>query len=109
MFAFKDRVHYGRFEEVLKQGKRVHGSLVYIQFLKNDLERSRFSAVVPKSVAKKAIERTKLKRKIRETVRAQHKQFPEGFDYLVFAKKEIVDANSEKIQKDVKDIIVKIL
>lgn len=78
-----------------------------IKFLKNNLSVSRFGILVGEKVSKKATERNKVKRRIREVLRLKLKQIKPGFDVIVFTKKEIVAKTYQEIDEAVDRIFRK--
>lgn len=104
MIPVKHRVTNIHFTDVLKKGRRIDGVFVYMKY--KMAQGSRFSAVVPTSVEKKAVKRNSIRRKIREAVKPYiTKTKVYG---IVFAKKEIKNASFSDIQRDIDGIFKKI-
>ena len=67
MFARSNRISKQKdFDYIFKNGKTIKGGFFKIFFIKNNLEKNRFSVIVSKKVSKNAITRNKLKRLIRK-------------------------------------------
>ncbi len=68
----KHRVNVAIFKKLLKFGKRFSGDFINILYKKADDENSdyRFSVVVSKKIAKKAHDRNRIKRQVREIVKS---------------------------------------
>mgnify|MGYP001580905059 CR=1 FL=1 len=82
---------------VMRRGKRFFGGIVDITFMKrSDKNFSEAKVVVSQKVAKKAVDRHKIKRRIREIMRHIIKEktpLSRGYDFVVFAKPSSSDAS----------------
>ena len=103
MFKRSQRINSERFREVMKSPKVIRGDFVYIRFIENDLNASRFSVVVPKKVVKSAVSRHFIKRKIVNLLKKVSKEYPVN-DYLVFVSKDIKDVSIDDIKSDLINI-----
>ena len=92
------------FERVFKQGKGVKLGCLYLKYKKNNLKQSRVGIIVGKNYSKKAPERNKVKRRIREIIK---KEFPKGLDVVLVVMPE-AENNFEKLKKNVKKLLKKI-
>lgn len=73
------------FEKVFKLGKGVKQDFIALKLNRNGLENSRFGLVVSLKVSKKAVVRNKVKRRLREIIRARIKDIKKGFDVALIA------------------------
>lgn len=87
------------FENVFKKGKAVKGSFLFIKYIKNELGIPRFGFVVSAKVAKKAVERNKIRRILSEGIRSQIKNLG-SYDIIVFATGKIIIGHKEDIVAD---------
>ena len=73
------------FEEVFKKGKKIvlPESKICLRFKKNNLENSRFGFIIGKKFSKKAPERNKLKRQIREIIKKNIPNAKKGRDAVI--------------------------
>lgn len=71
------------FEQVYKQGKRLHGQGFTLIFHPNNLEYSRIGISVHRQI-RGAVKRNRIKRIIRESFRLHRELYPAGAD-IVFA------------------------
>ena len=70
MLPFKCRLKKKKdFENVFKSGKGFKEDSLYFKIKKNNLKNSRFCFVVGKNISKKAVERNKIKRQLREIIK----------------------------------------
>lgn len=90
-------------------GKRaVFGKYVIINFIQNGLTCSRFTFVVSKKTAKRAVDRNYFKRILRHIVQKNISDIQKGLDFVVVIKKEIQKAEFVSVEKEVLDLIKKI-
>lgn len=73
------------FERIFKQGKSYYTKLLGAKTLGSQLEFNRFGIVISTKVSKKATERNKLKRQIRQALRELDKNLKSGFDLVIMA------------------------
>ncbi len=94
------------FQLVFERGKFFESNFLKIK-LKPDFEQGKKVAVVaPVKVFRKAVERNKIKRKLREAVRPLLKEIPEKTAFILIAKKELSDKSVEQIKKDIKEFLI---
>ena len=107
MFRKKERITTERFKEILEMNRSAHSDLIYAKYGENNLNFSRFSVVVPKKVAKLAVARHLVKRRINTYLKKYSEQFPNR-DYLIFAKDSLVLKSSKEVDLAVQDLIKKL-
>ena len=95
------------FEDVFKKGKAVKGSFLFIKYKKNKLDVPRFGFVVSAKVARKAVERNKIRRILSGVVGGKVKKLG-GHDVIVFAADKITPAPKEDVIKDFIEVLEKI-
>ena len=99
------RLPTSRFRSVFRQGKRIHtDDLIYV-IQKTTEKVSRFAFVVSKKVAKRAVDRNRIKRMLRESIHTLLPSIQPGYDVVFIAKKNFAD----KTEKDVEQIVHTIL
>ncbi len=82
------RLHYKKdIQRLMKRGKFLPSEFFVVRVLPNDLMVSRYAVLVGKKVAKKAVERNTIKRRIREILRTNIKTIRGGVDIAVIAAK----------------------
>jgi ribonuclease P protein component len=92
------------FNNVLRNKKSLIGKLIFLKFIKNHLNNSRFGFVVSLKISKRAVIRNKIKRQLREIVRENLLNIKSGFDIVIIAKPEIVDKNYQNIKNDLENL-----
>ncbi len=87
------------FEKIFKKGKGKYSSILGIKVINNNLEDSRFGIIVSTKISKKAVERNKIKRQIREIIKKYLPNVNIGKDIVVITLPKIKEANFEQIEK----------
>ena len=72
-------------ERVLKNGKRFSEGFLVIKTLPNGLDKTRFAFIASQKFSKKAVERNKIRRQLRETTRQNLERIKKGMDVIVWA------------------------
>jgi ribonuclease P protein component len=87
------------FDRVFSYGKSLGGSTVAFYFAPNDLKYARAGFIVSKKVCKKAVERNRAKRLMREVFRLnKHRLKP--VDIVFIARKGIKGKKFQDVEKD---------
>ncbi|MCB0193796.1 MAG: ribonuclease P protein component [Anaerolineae bacterium] len=73
------------FQRIRQVGKSYASSLLVLAFLRNEFDHSRFGFVVSKRLGK-AVQRNKIKRRMREAVRLKIPHIKPGFDVVIIAR-----------------------
>lgn len=94
------------FEKVLKFGRGLRKRALFLKVLKNGLPESRFGFIISKKTAKKAVERNKIRRHLRETVRRGIGSLKIGYDVVFIAYPPIKELGFEERKKLVEELSV---
>jgi ribonuclease P protein component len=106
MISRSQRISVEQFDSVMEKGKIIHSSLFLVRVLGGQSD-MRVAAVAPKKVAKIAVERNKIRRKIYEAVRKLKLESSSNFHILIFAKPTIMKSTQLEIDNDLKTLFVK--
>jgi len=94
------------FERVFKQGKGFKQDFLYFKVTGNNLEETRFGFVVGKNFSKKATERNKIKRKLREIIKENLPQTKPGKDCVLVVMPE-AENNFNKLREAIEKLFLK--
>ncbi len=86
------------FQHVRRAGKFYASPLMVLAFLRNELNYSRFGFVVSKRLGK-AVQRNKIKRRMKEAARLRLPQTRPGFDLVFIGRQPIRQADYAKIER----------
>ena len=92
-------------EKVLKKGKRVNSSFLYIKFLKNNLSHPRFGVIVSTKVSKKATERNLVTRRVKEALKTVAKDRDSSFDIVVVTIPDILKKSYQEIKREIEQTL----
>lgn len=87
-------------EQVMKRGKGVYGGKLGIKALKNEFNYSRFAFVVGIKVAKAAVKRNQIRRRMREIVRLNFENIKPGYDVMLIARPGAEKLDFKELEKD---------
>ncbi|MDM8533052.1 ribonuclease P protein component, partial [Anaerolineales bacterium HSG25] len=94
------------FQRVRRNGKFYASSLVVLAFLQNNQEHSRVGFVVNRRLGN-AVQRNKIKRRMKETMRIQLPTIKPGFDLVFISRKPIRRADYLTIQRTITKLLKK--
>jgi ribonuclease P protein component len=86
------------FQHVRQIGKSYASPLMVLAFLRNQLDHSRFGFVVNKHLGK-AVQRNKIKRRMREAMRLRRQEIKPGFDLVFIARKPAGQATYQELSQ----------
>jgi ribonuclease P protein component, eubacterial len=89
------------FDAVWKKGRSSYDKILGIKTLSNNLTNNRFGIMAGLKVSKLAVERNKIKRRIRETIQVEEKKLKNGFDIVV----TVLPAAKEKTFAELKESV----
>ncbi len=88
------------FEAIFERGKTIKGKNIIVKYLENRTGETKVGIIVSKKVSKKAVERNKIKRRLREAIRRT--DLKRGLSIIIIALPTIKDVPYVEIEKDVK-------
>ena len=94
-------------ERVFKEGEGDREDFLFLKLAKNYLKASRFAFIVGRQVAKKAVQRNKLKRRLREIIKNKLSRIKTGFDGIIVAKKGAEAKNFNELNEAVDKLLKK--
>jgi len=109
VLAKKYRIKKRRdFENVFQNGYSEKGKWMIIKAQKNKLNLSRFGFIVSNKIAKKAVIRNKIRRRLSEAIRLKLKEVKKGFDVIILALPGIEKINYKALEEDLMFLLTKI-
>lgn len=107
MIGKQYRINKQETEKIFRQGKIFRGSFLLLRVKKNSLRCSRFTAIVPMKVSKKAVIRNRFKRCIREILRKEILLIKKGWDIIFLALPSILEKNYSDMENEMKQVLQK--
>ncbi len=95
------------FQVVLKMGKGRKEDFLILKYLKNKLSINRVGFIVSQKVAKKATQRNKIKRRLREVVRKNLNRLTPGYDMIFIAQKGSEEKKFSELEEKVEQLLKK--
>jgi ribonuclease P protein component len=95
------------FEAVFKGGRTLKGKSVFLKYLINGTDKTKVGFVVSKKISKLAVERNKIKRRMREVVRLKKKDMKEGLSIIIVSLPQIKGKTYQEIKEDLENILSK--
>lgn len=89
------------FEKILKKGKGRYTKTLGLKYLKNGLKFNRFAVIVGIKVNKKAVQRNKIKRQIKNILKNQKYRKIINYDIIVLTLPPINQKTFKEIEKDI--------
>ena len=104
MLPKKNRlVNLKNYDLLKEKGRLVQSKSFGLLLLKrDDLEASRIGFIVSTRISKKAVERNRLKRSLRDAMRVFVSSLKPGYDLAFLAKKSILDKDRKTIEEEVR-------
>jgi ribonuclease P protein component len=95
-------------QRVFKNGRSFYIGNLGLRSARNQKNVSRFTVVVSTKVSKKAVDRNKLKRRLREIIRKEIlPSINQGYDIMVMTKKDLLKKSFEDLKKDAIELFKK--
>ncbi len=91
------------FKQLFKKGRKRVGRLIVIYYAKNEFGFPRAAFIASKRFSKKAVERNRAKRLVREAFRLNKHRFP-PFDIIFIAKRSLLGKGYTDVESDLKNL-----
>ena len=109
MFPTKNRlIKEKEIEHVFKHGRHFFVRDLGIKFLKNEFDYPRFAIIVSNKISRKATERNRIKRRLREIIRLVIPKLPQDIDLIVLTRPGIKEIDYEEMKKRVHTCLKKL-
>jgi len=108
MLSAKHRLTKERdFKKINRSGRSFFSSYFRLKYLTNNLSLNRFAIVVSTKISKKATERNRLKRQIREIIRLNQNKIKIDHDVVVAAQTQALGKNYQDLEKNLLALLAK--
>ena len=89
------------------KGKGVFNTVCGMKLRPNRLPVSRFAVVVGTKVSKKAVERNRLRRKIRALLEERLEEMKPGYDVAMIVRPKAMEVSKEELEKEIIKVLKK--
>ncbi|RMG16298.1 MAG: ribonuclease P protein component [Deltaproteobacteria bacterium] len=86
------------FVEVQRYGRSVRTRVLVLLVATNELGRRRLGVTVSRRVSRRAVDRNRIKRRLREIFRRERGVLPDGVDVVLVARPAALDASYETLR-----------
>jgi len=93
------------FKRIFKLGKSFYSKIFRIKILANELDSNRYGIVISTKVSKKAVERNKLKRQVRASLKEFNRKLIKGFDLVVIVSPLALNQEYKTIQSELEKML----
>jgi len=107
MFPKLNRLPHEAFTRVFQTGKRLKDENFKIVFVPNNLKICHFAVQVGVKIDKRATQRNRMKRLIREAIRKLLPDIKNGFDIVIIAQKNFSEKKEQEIEAVLLDLFRK--
>jgi ribonuclease P protein component len=104
-FRLKEKRDFNR---VFRRGRGVANAKISVKAAGNNLVNSRFAFVVGTAVSKRAVRRNRLRRQMREVVRARLDRIKPGFDVVLMTRPAALDLNFQELGREIEKALIKL-
>ena len=94
------------FDVVFKKGRGIKEDFLFLKIINNNLKDSRFGFIIPNKVLKKATQRNRIKRKLREWIKNNIIQIQKGQD-IVLMVNSFSKEKENNLENTLKNIFLK--
>ncbi len=95
------------FETVFKSGRSVKGQDFFLKYLGNGTDKIKVGFVVSKKVSKKAVERNRAKRRLREVFRIMDGEIKSGLSIVIVAYPSLKTRKFGELKQEIENVLRK--
>ena len=88
-------------EKVYEDGVSSYNVLTGVKAIKNNLKKNRFGIIISTKISKKATDRNRIKRQIREILKKEEKKIKSSNDCVIITRPGILKKNYNEIESSI--------
>ncbi len=96
------------FEKVFKRGRANYTGQIGVKTIANQFRHNRFGIIVSAKVSKKATERNRIKRRIRQALRQLDKKLIGGYDVVIIALPGLLNLDYQAVKGGLERVFIKL-
>lgn len=96
------------FEKILQNGKSIRNEHYIIYYKDKEKEYYRFGLSVGKKISNKAVDRNKLKRRLKNIIDNNKNLYEKTLDYIIIMKGSCLNLSYEELEVSFKKLLLKI-
>lgn len=97
----------GDFRLAYGEGRKVACRLFAVYYRRNSTENTRFGFVASKKTARLAVDRNRLRRRLKECIRVNFSGVREGYDIIIIARRGLMDSDHRELRKNLSYMLAK--
>lgn len=105
MLPTTNRLPASIFSTIFRTGKRIHSPELTLIVVQTKEPISRFGFVVSKKTAKRAVDRNRIKRILRESIHHLLPTIPTGLNCVFIAKQNFAEKHTAEIEPKIKNLL----
>lgn len=86
------------FEKIFKVGKPVFSASLMVRAMDNGLKKNQLGIVISAKVSKKAVERNRARRRLKEIVRIENQKLVQGKDIVIIGRPSVVKQTYQELE-----------
>ncbi len=106
-FMFSRLAKKSDFARVAKFGQPFFVKELGFKSIKNNLSQNRYGLVVSLKIDKRATERNKIRRRLREIIRLHDKNLKQGFDVMILVRESVKELNYKQMEEKLLELFGK--
>jgi ribonuclease P protein component len=95
-------------DAVFKSGRSSYNQILGFKARPNKLTQSRFTVIVSSKTVKKAVDRNRLKRRVREAVKQEWPYIKTGYDIAAVIRPAALEADYDEVKRAVKQNLLRL-
>jgi ribonuclease P protein component len=86
------------FEKIFKAGKSAFGASLMVKATDNEFKKNQFGIVISSKVSKKATERNKARRRLKEIARTENRKFVQGKNIIIIGRPLVIKQTYQELE-----------